>query len=91
MPIWLANMELFMEGIPLGEDPNSELATLIYFADYGMRWLDRTRIVGNPEARRWLGRALRHYLRFADFRDIVDETAAKAFVVRGCHLLRSLR
>ncbi len=80
-----------MGGMPLGEDPCSELATLCYFAGNGQRWLDRTRIADDPDARRWLGRALRHYFRFADFREIADDSAAKAFVVRGCNLLRSLR
>lgn len=95
IPNWLANMEFFLNTLPIGQDMESELVTLLYFAKLGNGWLDRTHIAGNPEAIAALKRALLHYYDYCDFREL-DENKDDAlypaiqFVKRGTNLLRSL-
>jgi hypothetical protein len=95
VPCWLGNLEFFLAGAPEGGDIEGELSALGYFARLGMGWLDRTHVADDPQARRALGRALRHYFRFCDFRELEDNDDALTppiqFMVRGTNLLRSLR
>ena len=89
LPIWLANLEWTLDETD-ERNVRERTAVLLWFAVLGERWLNRTHIAGDPVARLALGRALRIYFAWGDWRE-VDRSAPQVFVRRGCNLLRSLR
>lgn len=95
LPIWLANMETFIAGESEEENEwRSYLCVLNYFSGLGLAWLDSTHVADSLVARRALGRALRHFARVGDLRELTHHAglvSCVAFAKRGSGLLRSLR
>ncbi len=77
--VWLENAELGYSVAP----PNARLADLAYSAMQAGRWIDQTRVAGNPEAESTARRALRLLTREGDFSLLVGPAGGLLGAIRS--------